>query len=166
MALAISLIVIFLWINSTPSDEVRFGYNECIKLDPGESRIDPIDSVSIHEFLSNCSYDHTAIYLNRVISGKNKIFIALSTRLAPQEYIQKMKQDSLIHIFSAKEYSDNDKLFHSLFIRKNKNYIYRSLYNESKMGNMILIDMVNKDSLPVVSLYNDKAYLVNKLHCN
>jgi len=137
-----------------------------MKLNTGEKCIDPIDTASIHEFMKNCSYNKTAIYLNKVISGKNKIIIALSTRLAPQDYLLKMKRDSLLKIFFSREYSNDQKLFHSLFIRKNKNFIFRTLYSEPKLGNMILIDIFNKDSLPILNLYNDKNYLTDKISNN
>jgi hypothetical protein len=151
--------------NHTPSDRIKFGYMECIKLDSGEYRVDPIDSVSIHEFMRNCQYDKLEIYLNRVLRGKNKTFIALSTRMAPQEYIAQMNIDSLLTVFSSKQYSNNYKLYYAFFIKKKDTFTYRTLYSEPKHGNMILLDIMNKDSLSMLKLYNNPNYLVNRLNC-
>jgi|GEM_PF-2487715 len=151
--------------NYTPTDRVKFGYMECIKLDSGEYRVDPIDSISIHEFLRDYQYDKTEIYLNRVLLGKNKTFIAMSTRLAPQEYLSQMNKDSLLTVFYSNQYSNSNKLYYSYFIKKNSRFAFRTLYSEPKHGNMILIDIMNKDSLTIHKLYNDKNYLINRLNC-
>jgi hypothetical protein len=151
--------------NYTPTDRVKFGYMECIKLDSGEYRVDPIDSISIHEFLRDYQYDKSEIYLNRVLQGKNKTFMAMSTRLAPQEYFSMMEKDSLLKVFSSKQYSENNKLYYSYFIKKSNRFAFRTLYSEPKHGDMILLDIMNKDSLSILKLYNDPKYLVNRLNC-
>jgi hypothetical protein len=152
--------------NYTPSDKIKFGYLECMKLDSGEYSVKPIDSISIHEFLKYYQYDSSEIYLNRVIQGNNKIFIALSARLAPQEYIALMNKDSLISVYFSRQYSFNQKLYYANFMREKEKFIYRTLYAEPKHGDMLLIDFINKDSLSILKLYNDKNFLNKKLNCD
>jgi len=151
--------------NYTPSDRIKFGYMECLKLDSGEYRVNPIDSISVHEFIRDCQYDNIEIYLNRVLQGTNKTFIALSTRLAPQEYTSKMNSDSLLSVFSSKEFSNNNKLYFTYFLKKQNRFTFRTLYSEPKHGNMILIDIMNKDSLSILKLFNDQNYIINRLNC-
>jgi hypothetical protein len=160
------LFIRLIYINYKSHYNIKFGYLECMKLDSGEHLVSPIDSASIHEFIKNCRYDKTEIYLNRVLSGKNKTYIALSTRLSPQEYIQQANKDSLLKIYYSKEFSNNKKLYYSFFIKKNNTYFFRTLYSEPKYGNTILIDIKNTDSLSILKLYNDKNYLINKLNCD
>jgi len=172
------IIVIAIWVvisgflvslgisNYTSFDKVKFGYLECLKLDSGEYRVNPIDTASVHEFMKDCQYDSVEIYLNRVLMGKYKTLIAMSTRNAPQEYIAQMKKDSLLNIYQSREYSKDLKLYYAFFIKRHGRFIYRTLYVEPKYGNMILLDMTNKDSLEVLKLYNDKNYLSKKLNCD
>ncbi|HNW97052.1 MAG TPA: hypothetical protein PKK00_01415 [Bacteroidales bacterium] len=162
----ISLLIIFIVSNYTAANHINFGFMECLKLDSGECQIKPIDSISLHEYEKYCYYDSTQLWLNRVIVGKNKTYIGMSTRLAPQEYISLMKNDSITNIFFSREYSSNEKLFYAFFLKKYNSYIYRTLYSEPKHGNMILFDIINNDSLSIVKLYNNKPYLSDKLNCD
>lgn len=160
------IVIILLSLNYTSSDKVKFGFMECLKLDSGEIQIKPIDSISLGEYEKYCFYDSTELWLNRVLSGKNRTYIGMSTRLAPQEYISLMKNDTLTFIFQDREYSNDNKLYYAFFLMKKDRFIYRTLYSEPKHGDMILFDITNEDSLSVVKLYNDKQYLINKLNCD
>jgi hypothetical protein len=163
IVLVILIIVFFIFSNYSKRGKVDFGYSESIKLDSGEKQERPIDSISIHEFSKYCSYYKTEIFLNKVLLGKNKTFIALSTRMAPLEYIQLMKNDSLLKIYLIKESAYDLKYFYSFFARKFNFFIYRTLYSEPKFGNLIMIDIVNKDSVSILNLFNNKNYLKHKL---
>lgn len=160
------ILVIFISSNYTPSDEIKFGYMECLKLDSGEYQVKPIDSISLEEYGKYSFYDSTELWLNRVLSGKNKTYIGMSTRLAPQEYIALMKKDSSANIFLSREYSNDKKLYYAFFLKKSDRFIYRTLYSEPKQGDMLLFDITNKDSLAISKLYIDKQYLIIKLNCD
>lgn len=160
------IVMIFISSNHTSSDKVKFGFMECLKLDSGEIQIKPIDSISLNEYGRYSFYDSTELWLNRVLAGRNKTYIGMSTRLAPQEYLAMMKKDSLITLYSSREYSNDEKLFYAYFLKKADLFIYRTLYSEPKQGDMLLIDITNKDSLSVSKLYADKQYMINKLNCD
>lgn len=152
--------------NYTPSDKVKFGYMECLTLDKGEKRINPIDTLSLNEYAKYSYYDNTSLLLNRVLTGVNKTYISLSTRLAAQEYIKLMNADSLSVVYSSREYSFKENAYHAFFLKKGNTFIYRTIYNEPKVADMILFDITNIDSSKLVTFYNDTNYLNNKLSCD
>ncbi len=152
--------------NYTPSNKVKFGYMECLVLDKGEKRVDPIDTISLNEYALYSYYDNTGLLLNRVLTGVNKTYISLSTRLAAQEYITMMNSDSLCKVYFSREYSFKENSYHSFFLKKDKTFIYRTIYNEPKVADLILFDITNSDSTKLVSFYNNTNYLNNKLSCD
>lgn len=166
LVLFVSITVILYSSCRTSSNKIKFGFMECLKLDSGEYQVKPIDSISLNEYGKYSFYDSTELWLNRVLSGGNKTYIGMSTRLAPQEYIALMKKDSSSVLFSSREYSNDEKLYYAFFLKKCDRFIYRTLYSEPKQGDMLLIDITNKDSLTIYKFFNDKQYLINKLNCD
>jgi len=161
----IILIVFFIYNYKPNTNDLRFAYEEHMKLDKDEIVIDPITKDISEQFYIFSYVKGSDIALNKAVKGKNLSFISVSLKLNSDSFKQLQDKDtSFIKIFE-KKYNDNSikRKYFSFYIKKSGMFVFRTVYNEPDYNDLIVYDILNKDSLKILKYYQSETYILKKI---
>jgi hypothetical protein len=164
LLLVIIILVIQYFVNRVPPDKLRFARNQFMLLEKGEKNIYPINKEMLDIFQDYAYLPHANLMLNRAIEGPANIFIAIEPELDTVLFDLAQRKDSLLHIFDTRIQNISKTVFKSFLMKKKDLFIFRNLYKEKGYEELIVIDIVGRDSMKIADFYHNKDYLLKFYH--
>jgi len=147
------------------SNNLKFAYEERMKLDKDEILIDPVTKDVSDQFYKYSYVAGSDIALNKAIKSKDLSFISVSLKLKSEPFRQLQNKDTSFTLFCKKIYSDEkeQRKYYSFFLKKTDMFIFRTIYMEPKYNDLIVYDILNKDSLKILKSYQSETYILKKI---
>ncbi|MBP7497023.1 MAG: hypothetical protein KA792_05100 [Bacteroidales bacterium] len=143
---------------------ILIGQNECLRTGVKDKVIDPIGVDYVNKFYKYIYIKNTDLVLNKIIESEFPVFISLSFAMNLKDFAQKQTTDSLLKINFYKQDLKSKRPNYTFFIKKKDLFIFRTVFNELNADNIIIYDILSPDSLKLLSKYNQKDYVINKLY--
>ena len=145
--------------------DLEFAYEEHMKLDKDEILINPVTKDVSDQFYKYSHVKGSDIALNKTTKGKNLSFISVSLKLKLDSFKQLQNSDtSFIKIYKKNYFDEKEqRKYYSFFLKKTDMFIFRTIYMEPKYNDLIVYDILNKDSLKILKLYRSETYILKKI---
>lgn len=137
---------------------VHFGKSSKLALDSNEINHNPISKADLKHYEKNCYVESDGILLNRVLSNTNKnytIFIEACEILHKSELPPVIKSDTSFSLIEEKKVNGKKLGYDNYFLKKNHNYISKTVYNEPVTGLLIIYNYCTQDSSQAYNYFNN-----------
>lgn len=158
-------LILFILNYKRSNNNMKFAYEEHMKLDKDEILIDPVTKDLSDQFYKYSYVAGSDIALNKAIKSKDLSFISVSLKLKSELFRQLQKEDTSFTLYCKKIYSDEkeQRKYYSFFLKKTDMFIFRTIYMEPKYNDLIVYDVLNKDSLKILNSYQSETYILEKI---
>lgn len=152
----IVLLSFFPVISCTNKNQVEYGGGQCYQLEKGEVNVDPITDAELEEYEMWSYMDSAGLMLNRVIYGKNNIYISLSFDVIPKEIGMIQGTLSDFTLIDENEFGDKEVKYHSYLLKKKDKFLYRVSFLEPVVSGTVVFDVWNEDSTRIANWFENK----------
>ena len=117
-----------------------FGVKQKMQLGKGEKLVNGSRN-DIRFFEENCKTKSGDLILNKIFTGDHyRVFISVAFDIALPDFRASMDKDSTINIFGSKFFELNNvrDFYKSYFYKKDTTFIFRTIYNELSVGNIVV----------------------------
>jgi len=148
---------------------ILIGVDECFSLKKNEQVIDlKSKDTLISDYISkNYWYLYvreTDQVLNQAVKGENDFFIWLSGN-TPGDFARKQLADTSLINIADNTFKHNKRRYLVFLLNRKDIFFSRTIY-VAPAGNLIIIDVPGYDSSAVAKIYQDTAFVTQRLECN
>lgn len=156
---------LFLAVSCGNNEGVRFGYEEFYLLDSNEIEVAK-DSLEFAKFKRICSPDNADIALNKIFSGENTVYAAMS--FVDKKVVDAYRNDPDYELIDKKEFDRPKGSGLAYFVKSfpdsgvSADFSYSLLYNDPKNTVQYQVTYVGSDSADAKGKYDDN-FLLEKI---
>lgn len=152
-------------ISCGPSNKISFGFGQCLLLEKKERALSPTQD-DINQFNQVLKIANSNMVFNKLlVKDLRQTFISLGVGQAVPDLLITQKADSSFTLLNAGKKYGFENEYHCFLLKKERQFIFRTIFSEPKLANTIVYDIISQDSTTISQLFTDKTYITKKVNC-